>query len=386
MNDFSFGHITLKHLLVSGEARIGLKISQTRSSSGGANDIRHLVESLPGINYSEEFGLFHLPADGKSIGTIFKHFKGKVWINGSGFFAKRSTGKQKEQVNLEKLKQNLNGADSDVQVPPEYISKLENKMYAVSTAHTYLSCFRMFMNAFKGTTLIEITEEDIQRYLNQMVKNGQSSTYINQMVNSIKFYYENVLGMPNRFYSIDRPPKIERLPKVLSKDEIQRMILFTPNIKHRCIICLLYSAGLRRQELLNLKLTDIDSARMVIRVNQGKGNKDRFTVLSKTLLSDLRRYFKEWHPKDFLFEGLNGSQYSPGSVRSIVSASAKKAGIKKPVTPHMLRHSFATHLLEAGTDLRYIQTLLGHTSSKTTEIYTQVTLVNIQQLKSPLDL
>lgn len=386
MKNFSFGQITLKHLLISGEARIGLKISQGGSQSGGPKDIVSLVESLPDINYSNEFGLFHLPAGGKSVGLIFKHLKGKVWINGSGFFAKRSTGKQKEQVNLEKLKQNFSQSDLELQVPPEYIAKLENKMYAANTARTYLSCFRLFMRAFIGISLIEISEEDIQRYLNQLIKTGHSSTYVNQMVNSIKFYYENVLGMPNRFYAIDRPPKVERLPKVLSKDEIQRMILHTPNVKHRCIISLLYSAGLRRQELLNLKLPDIDSARMVIRVNQGKGNKDRYTVLSKTLLNDLRIYFKEWHPKDFLFEGVNGSQYSAGSVRSIVATSAKKAGIKKPVTPHMLRHSFATHLLEAGTDLRYIQTLLGHNSTKTTEIYTQVTLVNVQNLKSPLDL
>ncbi|MBK6527969.1 MAG: tyrosine-type recombinase/integrase [Crocinitomicaceae bacterium] len=143
--------------------------------------------------------------------------------------------------------------------------------------------------------------------------------------------------------------------------------------------------ALRRQELLDMKITDIDSARMMIRVNQGKGKKDRFTVLSTTLLEDLRIYFKEYRPKDYLFEGAGGEKYTASSVRAIVLNAAKKAGIWKTVTPHMLRHSFATHLLEAGTDLRYIQTLLGHVSSKTTEIYTQVTLVNVQQIKSPLD-
>ncbi|MBL7898856.1 MAG: tyrosine-type recombinase/integrase, partial [Crocinitomicaceae bacterium] len=183
-----------------------------------------------------------------------------------------------------------------------------------------------------------------------------------------------------------RPEKVEKLPKVLSKSEVQKIIAHTANIKHKCIVSLLYSAGLRRQELLDMKITDIDSARMMIRVNQGKGKKDRYTVLSTTLLEDLREYFKEWRPKEYLFEGISGEKYTASSVRSVLVGAAKRAKIWKTVTPHMLRHSFATHLLEAGTDIRYIQTLLGHASTKTTEVYTQVTLVNVQQIKSPLDM
>jgi site-specific recombinase XerD len=205
------------------------------------------------------------------------------------------------------------------------------------------------------------------------------------MLNSIKFYYENVMGMPNRFYAIDRPQKIERLPKVLSKFEVQQLITFAGNIKHKCVISLLYSAGLRRQELLDLKIADVDSKRMMIRVDQGKGKKDRYTVLSQSLLNDLRQYFKEWQPKVYLFEGAKGDKYSSGSVRAIVMNTAQRARIHKKVTPHMLRHSFATHLLESGTDIRYIQTLLGHSTTKTTEIYTQVSMISMQGIKSPLD-
>jgi site-specific recombinase XerD len=192
--------------------------------------------------------------------------------------------------------------------------------------------------------------------------------------------------MPNRFYNIERPREKKPLPKVISLQEVNALINNTNNIKHRCIVSLLYGAGLRRAELLNLKLTDIDSKRMVIEVRNGKGGKDRLTILSETVLSDLRRYYKEWKPKTYLFEGSKGKKYSPASVLNIVKKAARKAGIKKTVTPHMLRHSFATHLLENGTDLRYIQVLLGHNSTRTTEIYTQVAVNNIKIIKSPLEL
>ncbi|HEY5688320.1 MAG TPA: tyrosine-type recombinase/integrase, partial [Yeosuana sp.] len=157
------------------------------------------------------------------------------------------------------------------------------------------------------------------------------------------------------------------------------------NIKHRCIVELLYSAGLRRNELLNLKISDVDSKRMLIKVNQGKGKKDRYTLLSETLLSDLRQYYRVYNPKIFLFEGEPGKAYSSSSVRMIVYRAAKLARIRKKVTPHTLRHSFATHLLERGTDLRYIQSLLGHTSSRTTEIYAHVAVNTFRNIENPLD-
>lgn len=209
---------------------------------------------------------------------------------------------------------------------------------------------------------------------------------VNQMINSIKFSFEVVMQMPNRFYSIERPRKKESLPKVISLEEVQHIIKSTNNIKHKCIICLLYSAGLRRGELLNLKLEDIDIKRMVILVRNGKGGKDRLTILSKSVLNNLREYFKKWKPKTYLFEGEEGKQYSGTSVNRVIQGASKRARIKKRVSAHTFRHSFATHLLENGTDLRYVQVLLGHSSAKTTEIYTQVAIHNIKVIKSPIEL
>ena len=212
-----------------------------------------------------------------------------------------------------------------------------------------------------------------------------STSKLNQVINSVKFYYKTVLQMPNRFYSINPPFKEDRIPKVISKAGVFKIIEATNNIKHRCILSLLYSAGLPRQELLDLKITDVDSERMIVSFNQGKGRKYRVTILSEKALVDLQKYFKEWRPKTYLFEGKIGEKYGRSSVGKILDRAACKAQINKRITPHMIRHSFAMHLLEAGTNLRHIQTLLGHSSSKATEINTRVSLQHIQNLKSPLD-
>ena len=171
----------------------------------------------------------------------------------------------------------------------------------------------------------------------------------------------------------------------MSKEEILSIIDHTNNIKHQCIVSLLYSSGLRRSELLHLKMTDIDSKRMVIKIEQAKGNKDRYTVLNQSVLEDLRIYYKVYNPKVYLFEGpISGKKYSHSSVLKIVVRAAERAGIGKRVSPHILRHSFATHLLESGVDLRYIQLLLGHNSTKTTEIYTHVATNTFMDIKDLL--
>lgn len=207
----------------------------------------------------------------------------------------------------------------------------------------------------------------------------------NQRINAIKFYYEKILGKEKQLYNLHRPKKEQKLPKVLSKTEIKRILNASENIKHKCILMLIYSAGLRRSELIDLKISDIDSERMVINICGAKGKKDRLSLLSKNTLALLRIYYKEYKPQIFLFEGQDGEKYSATSVANILKNAARKAGINKIVTPHMLRYSFATHLLEQGTDLRYIQELLGHNSSRTTEIYTHVSKKAIDKIRNPVD-
>lgn len=373
-----FGNITLKHLLINEQKFIGLQFHPNKQ-------IEQLLNSFEDCRYHDQFMMYAVPNTKHNFNKIFDTFRGIAWINGAHFFRGKVQMKNNESINLDSYRQRAL-PPSYRPAPEEYLAKLEYKRYSINTARTYISCFEKFINHFAEYELIEINENDIQEYLNMMARSGVSSSQLNQILNSVKFYYEVVKEMPNRFYSIDRPMKEERLPKVLSANEVFDIINATTNIKHRCVISLLYSAGLRRQELLNLQLEDIDSNRMMIKVRKGKGSKDRYTILSEKMLNDLREYFKAYKPQKYLFEGAKvGERYSPVSVQKILQKATDRAGINKRVTPHMLRHSFATHLLEAGTDLRYIQALLGHNSSKTTEIYTRVSFSNIQNLKSPLD-
>jgi integrase/recombinase XerD len=370
--------ITLKHLLIAEQKCIGLQFHPDKV-------VQALLKELPNIKWSMEFGMAHVPNTKGNLNLIYQKFRGVAWINSNYFFAKRRINKENEEVNVDWFRKRTLPIGYRA-CPEEFLLKLELKRYANNTVKTYVQCFEKFINAQKETDLLRINEQDVEKYLQKLIQEKKSNSYVNQMINSIKFYYEVVKEMPNRFYSIDRPIQKETLPKVISLEEVSAIIENTSNIKHRCIVSLLYSAGLRRAELLNLKPLDIDSKRMVILVKNGKGGKDRITFLDQSVLEDLRVYFKEWKPKEYLFEGEKGGMYSTSSVMAIINKAAKKANIKKKVSPHMLRHSFATHLLENGTDLRYIQNLLGHSSSKTTEIYTHVAINHIQNIKSPIEL
>ncbi|CAM4343042.1 site-specific tyrosine recombinase/integron integrase [Gillisia limnaea] len=370
-------YITLKNLVIGKEKCIGMKFFTDKV-------LHALVNELPNIKWSEEFNMNYIPNSPAALDAIFEKFRGVAWVNCNHFFTNSGFSRNNEAIDVAWFRKRKHGDDYR-RCPESYLLKLELKRYANNTVKTYVSCFEAFINHYRHIEPESINENDIRAYLQKLIQEGSSNSYINQAINAIKFYYEVVMEMPNRFYGMERPRVEEKLPQVLAKEDVLAIIEKTNNVKHRCIVSLLYSAGLRRGEVLNLKPDDIDSKRMVIRVCSGKGNKDRYTILSEKLLIDLRKYFLEWRPKTHLFEGPKGNQYSAESVVKIVKEAARKAGIRKRVTPHILRHSFATHLLENGTDLRYIQVLLGHKSSKTTEIYTHVATNIFFKIKNPLD-
>jgi integrase/recombinase XerD len=274
----------------------------------------------------------------------------------------------------------------NVKIPASYNEKLKIKRYSESTIKTYNCAFEDFINFYEGRNMDELGELEIKNYLLHLVEERQvSSSYQNQTINAIKFYYEKVLGGDRKFYFIDRPFKEKKLPEVLNEDEVQKIMKQVVNLKHKCILLVIYSGGLRISELLNLKIKDIDSQRMVIHIKEAKGKKDRITLLSDKVLGYLREYIKEYRPKDYLFEGAEGGKYSARSAQEVLKRACAGAKIIKRISLHTLRHSFATHLLERGTDIRYIQSLLGHSSTKTTEIYTHITRKGMDQIKSPLD-
>lgn len=371
-------NITLRHYIINNEKCIGILFYPNKV-------IQALAKQLPQVKWSEEYQVVYIKNTHQNLDAIYSTFRGVAWINTRYFFKNRP-------VNIQG---NSNGdirwAEDRVlkvdykRCPKEYLQKLELKKYSNNTIRSYVRCFEQYLNHYKDADPTELNELHIKEYLSTLIKKKVSNSYINQAINAIKFYYEIVLDMPNRFYDMERPIKEHKLPKVISKKEVLAIINNTANIKHKCIVALLYSAGLRRAELLNLKLTDIDSERMVIRIESAKGNKDRYSLLSHNVLEDLRIYFKQWRPQKYLFEGPGGTPYTGTSVEKIVKSAARKAGIFKPVSPHMLRHSFATHLLESGTDLRNIQVLLGHNSLKTTEIYAHVATNAFNTIKNLLD-
>jgi site-specific recombinase XerD len=371
--------VTLKHLLINNRKQIGLQFYPNRI-------IQLVIKDLPNVKWSKAFNMAYIENTKQNLDIILKSFKGVAWINSNHFFYAKTNSNTNKSISLDKFRKRQLPDNYRV-CPDNYLRALELKQYALNTSKSYIMLFEKFINDFRDTELFCIDEEQIRNYLQKLIINDNKSTpYINLMINCIKFYYETVLNMPNRFYSIERPVKKDKLPKVISLEEVSSIISHTNNIKHKCIISLLYSAGLRRSELINLKLDDIDSKRMVIHVINAKGGKDRLTILSKSVLDNLRLYFKVWRPKTYLFEGLKGKQYSGSSISRILHRSCALAKIKRKVTPHILRHSFATHLLENGTDIRYIQTLLGHGSTKTTEIYTRVAINSIKAIKSPIEL
>ena len=315
-----------------------------------------------------------------------KKLEGSRWSQTLGVWHLPDTIENRERFQLVPLSHSQPSAERIEQIK-KYIQWLSSKRYSPNTIKTYSEALKSFLIFYREKTITEITNEDVVIYNNEYIlKNNLSSSYQNQIVNAIKLFFTTIRGTKIEIDKIHRPKRSKNLPNVLSKEEIKLILNAHSNIKHKTMLSLIYSCGLRRSELLNLKPADINSKRGIVIIKQGKGKKDRISPLSLKILEMLREYYSIYKPAIWLFEGQNsGEKYSEQSLQSVLKQALQKVGTKKPITLHWLRHSYATHLLESGTDLRYIQELLGHSSSKTTEIYTHVSTKSIQQIKSPFD-
>nr|WP_315255671.1 site-specific integrase [uncultured Flavobacterium sp.] len=264
---------------------------------------------------------------------------------------------------------------------------LLSRRYSDSTITTYSEALKTFLTFYNDKAVTEINNDDVIRYNNEYILNNNlSASYQNQIVNAIKLFFATVQDTKIELEKIHRPKREKLLPNVLSKAEVKLILNAHSNLKHKMMLSLIYSCGLRCGELLTLQPVHIDSKRNIVVIKNGKGKKDRIAPLSLKILEMLREYYTIFKPTKYLFEGkIKGQPYDDRSLQQVLKQALKKASITKPVTLHWLRHSYATHLLESGTDLRYIQELLGHSSSKTTEIYTHVSTKSIQQIKSPFD-
>lgn len=370
--------VTLRNLMVDGEKAIGIGYYPNKA-------IEVIINALPGVKNSDEYKMQVVPNTKENLEAIIQRLRGVGWISYKYFYKNRPINTYGGGEDFSVLRAKLETDESLRYCPKEYLELLELRRYSLNTARSYCSLFAGFAYEYRETPLPHVNEQEIKTYIHRIVQNGKSRSYQDTLINAIKFYYEQVLDMPQRFYEIDRPNKEQKLPLVLSESEISRVFDAVTNIKHKAILVTIYSCGLRISEVLELKLTDIQSDRDLVLVRGAKGRKDRTTLLAPTTLKLLRSYYEGYRPKVYLFEGSPGVRYSPKSVSNILKRGLAKAGIDKDATPHTLRHSFATHLLENGTDLRFIQTLLGHNSSRTTEIYTQVSKKSLANIQSPIE-
>jgi integrase/recombinase XerD len=267
-----------------------------------------------------------------------------------------------------------------------YIQTLQLKAYSENTMRTYRNEFAQLLCAIKNTNVDSLDSERLRSYFLYCVNELKiSENTIHSRINAVKFYFEKVLHQEQMFIDIPRPKKPSILPKVIHSDDIKRLFEVTENLKHNTMLKLCYGMGLRVSEIINLKITDIDSKNMQVLIEQAKGKKDRYVNLPESVLPQLRTYFLEYKPKEFLFEGQYGGQYSTRSAQKVFETALEKAKINKKTGIHGLRHSFATHLMEAGTDVKFIQELLGHNDIQTTMRYIHVSEKSIKKIISPLD-
>lgn len=318
---------------------------------------------------------------------FFSQYRGKFYIDYKELNRKKSLERGGVKPK-DKIKNNLPPLNAEqikaIEIMERYMVSNRNSK---NTINTYCDAMKTFLRFNHNKKIMEITTEDITRFnVEYIIKNGLSNSFQNQVINAIKLFYRIYNGSKMEIEEIERPRREHKLPNVLSKEEVKQILNSLENEKHKMMLTLIYACGLRRSELLNLTFSDINSSRNLLTIRQSKGKKDRVVPISDHLIELLREYYKKYRPQKWLFEGqVVGGRYSEKSLESVLKKALFLAGIKKPVTLHWLRHSYATHLLEKGTDLRYIQELLGHRSSRTTEIYTHVSIKSIEQIRSPFD-
>jgi len=341
-------------------------------------DIINFIKVIDGARWSATKQCWHLPYTDTSINRLRSLIiEGYITVPEMDFLNDERKYRYFDKKVSENKEQKL----------MEFKMYLETQRYSSKTIEVYVDSLKTFMGYFKDREIDELRKSDLMEFnVNYILKNQFSVSYQNQIISAIKLFYRIIFSKEADFDQIERPFRGRILPEIFSQEEVECMLKSIRNLKHRTMLALIYACGLRRGELINLRLNAIDSKRRMLKIRGGKGNRDRLVPLPESLIEHLRQYYKIYRPAIWLFEGNEkGRQYSETSLREIFNRAKDKAGITKKLTLHSLRHSYATHLLENGVDLRFIQELLGHKSSKTTEIYTHVTSKSIEKIKSPFE-
>jgi site-specific recombinase XerD len=357
-------------------------------------ELENAIRKIKGIKWSGAHRLWYLPLSKEQHLILKDALKEKAQLDNSllkQYLEQRNSvqpllpsGKVNKTRAAMLLHQPLSA--ENLQAFHKYQELLQLKGYSAQTFRIYCSEFHLLLRLLRNISVSELSKEKVQGYLLWLLhKRRYSAPHLHTAINALKFYFEQVLGRGRAFYDLPRPQKPRKLPPVLAESEVTRIIRQTKNVKHKALLMTAYSAGLRVSELVNLKIKDIDPQRMMIHIHEGKGGKDRMVQLSQVLLETLSVYYQQFKPREYLFEGESGGPYSPRSAQEVLKKAKQGARIEKKGSIHLLRHSYATHLLEAGTDIRYIQVLLGHGCIKTTLRYTHISKLKLGSIQSPLD-
>ncbi len=347
------------------------------------DQITQLLRSKVQLRWSKTMSCWYVPFSKTITNELFQLVKNKAYLEYSEL---KNDVLKKEPETL--IASGLNVARTEVVAKIEDLKRwMRSKRYSESTIGTYSDALKTFLRYAGEKPISEISNQDLIEFNNSYIlANKLSASFQNQVVNAIKLFLRVVENKKIDIELIHRPKRAKVLPNVLSKEEVRLILNAHNNLKHKVMLSLIYSCGLRCGELLSLKPEHVDSKRNLLIIKQAKGRKDRIVPLSTKIIDMLRQYFIAAKPEVYLFEGQKkGEPYDVSSLQKVLKQSLEKVKINKPVTLHWLRHSYATHLLENGTDLRYIQEILGHSRSTTTEIYTHVSTKSIQNIVSPFD-
>lgn len=332
-----------------------------------------LVRSIKGSYWSKSLNTWYIKYSQENLQTILTVFKDITIVDTSKLhkkelFTRNLTNEQKNLLN-------------------NFYLFLKGKRYSQSTIKTYTFFIADFINFYRKTPLNNLTNRAVELFIeNVFITRNYSISTQRQFISALKIFIVFYPHTEINDLVLERPKKSRKLPSVLSQEEVLKIISSTQNLKHRAILVLIYSCGLRISELVNLELTDFHIQRKQLVIKNGKGRKDRYVSLADSFIPLLSNYYHSYKPKFYFVEGQKGGKYSTESVRQFLKKSCVKANIKKTVTPHTLRHSYATHLLENGVDIRYIQSLLGHAKPETTMIYTHVRRKDLMEIQNPLDI
>jgi integrase/recombinase XerD len=356
------------------------------------NSLASVVKQINGALWSSSRKCWHVAYNEENIKDIFFLFQGRASIDSTNLYIKNKENIKEEKPSVQKQAEKKNENSNEIrEKKAEEIKEFEEWLiqvwYSDKTISIYTEALKVFFDFYSEKSSKDINNHDLIKFNNEyIIAKKFSASYQNQVINAIKLFYKRIQNKTIDIEQIVRPRRLHKLPNVLSKEEVACILKASVNIKHKTMLSMIYACGLRRSELLNLLPADIDSKRGLLIIRQAKGRKDRVAPISEKIIAMLREYYKMYKPEKWLFEGQNkGDRYSEQSLQKVLKIALSRTSIKKPVTLHWLRHSYATHLLESGTDLRFIQELLGHKSSKTTEIYTHVSTKSLRKIKSPFD-